>query len=141
LQPRVLSEKLATTLLALFLILVLLALGVTLSSVATSIKVLAAGAVTPIVALSLLFIIFQLRRRPWAFAGAALLGALGVVLRLVINTQPQLEVGGGLPLWVTATYVATGVAVLLTNLWAYLSLTRPRFESPGAPPPRPTPPS
>jgi hypothetical protein len=111
-------------LLGLFLVAVVAALAVTLFSVTVSVGLLATAVVSPIVALTLLVLYLEFRRRPWSFVGAAALGSLGVTLRLIINTQPSLEVGGGLPLWVTAAYVTLGTLVVATSLWAFLALRR-----------------
>ncbi|MGD0587356.1 MAG: hypothetical protein ABSA63_00960 [Thermoplasmata archaeon] len=119
-----LSQRTAMVLLALFIVAVIAALAVTLYSAAAPVGLLATAAVAPIIVLTLLFLYFERRRRPWSFAGAAALGILGVTLRLIVNTQPQLEVGGGLPLWVTVTYVTLGTLVVVTSLWAFLSLRR-----------------
>ena len=105
-----------------FLIAVLVALAITLDSVPSSVKLLAVVAVTPIVALTLFFLSYEHKMRPWSFIGSAFLGAAGVALRLVINTQPSLEVGGGLPVTVTASYIALGFAVMATSFWSYVSL-------------------
>jgi FtsH-binding integral membrane protein len=128
------SQRTAMVLLALFLVAVLAALAVTLYSVASSVGILAASVVSPIIGLTLLFLYFERRRRPWSFAGAAFLGMLGVTLRLIVNSQSQLEVGGGLPLWVTVTYVALGSLVVATSLWAILVLRRANRTGKSGPP-------
>jgi len=125
----VVAQRVAIALLVLFLAAVIAALAVTLRSVSAPVGLLAASAVAPIIVLTLLFLYFEGRHRPWSFAGAAALGILGVTLHLIVNTQPQLEVGGGLPLWVTITYVTLGALVVATSLWAFASLrqaNRPR---------------
>jgi len=118
------SRRTAMGVLVLFIAAVATALGVTISSVAASVQILAAIVVTPVIVLALLFLYFEERRRPWSFAGAAALGISGVTLRLVVNAHPQLEVGGGLPFWVTATYVGFGILVIVTSLWALVALRR-----------------
>ena len=85
------------------------ALIVTLSSVSFSVQVIAIISVTPILILSAVFICFCRQGKAWSFAGASILGALGVILRVVVSTQPNLEVGGGLPVGVTALYIVIGV--------------------------------
>ena len=122
--PADLSQRAAMLLLAFFLVAIVAALGVTLDSVAVSVGLLAAAVVSPIIVLTLLFLYFERRRKPWSFAAAAVLGAFGVALRLIINGHPQLEVGGGLPLWVTLVYVTLGSLVVTTSVWALLALNR-----------------
>jgi ABC-type cobalamin transport system permease subunit len=105
----------------LFVLGVLGALTITLLSVPMAAKLIAGAVVVPIVAVALLLLLFERRGRLWAFAAAAVLGALGVALRLVVSTEPSLEVGGGLPVEVNIAYIALGLSVVATNLWAYLS--------------------
>jgi hypothetical protein len=123
----------ARVLLGLFLVAVIAALVVTLYAGPTSVRLLAASAVMPIFVLALVFLYFEGRRRSWSLAGAAALGIFGVTLRLIINTQPQLEVGGGLPLWVTVAYVTLGTLEVASSLWAFLALRRANRLSSGDP--------
>src|SRR5208282_2076183 len=122
--PSTRAEGAATALLAAFLVAVVGALAITLSSVAPSVRLLAAVVVAPISALTALLLYFELHGRSWSYAGAAAIGVLGVGLRLIVSTQPRLEVGGGLPLAVTAGYVVLGILVVVTSLGAYLSVRR-----------------
>jgi hypothetical protein len=115
-------QKIASALLVLFLLATLLALTITLLSVSVSVRLLAWSATGPIVALTIVFLYFGIMRRPWSHLGAAALGAFGVTLRLVVSTQPQLEVGGGLPTSVDLSYLALGASVLVSNLWAFTGL-------------------
>jgi len=117
-------ERVATLLLALFLAAILLALAITLYSVSRDVRALALSAVTPIVVLTLLFLYLERSGRPWSFIGAGILGALGVALRLIISTRSQLEVGEGLPVWVTAVYVTLGLSVVVSSAWAYRSASQ-----------------
>ncbi len=105
--------------LLLFLLAILAALAITLGSVPASAKLIAGVLVIPIVVLTLLLLDFERRGRRWAFLGAAVLGVLGIALRLIVSTQPSLEVGGGLPVGVSIAYVLLGVAVVGTNLWSF----------------------
>ncbi|MCI4364525.1 MAG: hypothetical protein L3K10_00450 [Thermoplasmata archaeon] len=118
------TQRVAITLLLPFLVAIVVALAITLSSVAPAVRLIAESQVSPIIALTLLLLYFESRGRRWSFAGAAILGALGVGLRLIVNTQPQLEVGGGLPIVVTVIYATLGFLVIASSLWAYLSLRR-----------------
>ena len=72
--------------------------------------------------LSLVFINYCRRRKAWSFAGAAILGAIGVTLRIIISTQPGLEVGEGLPVGVTVLYIVLGVLTSLKNYESVLEL-------------------
>jgi len=103
------NMKTAIALLYIFIIAIIGALIVTLSSVSFSVQVIAIISVTPILILSAVFICFCRQGKAWSFAGASILGALGVILRVVVSTQPNLEVGGGLPVGVTALYIVIGV--------------------------------
>ena len=52
------------------------------------------------------------------------MGAVGVILRVIVSTQPGLEVGGGLPVGVTALYIMLGALVSLKNYEAMLELRK-----------------
>lgn len=112
--------------LTVFLIAVLGALAVTLGTGTAEVRAIAVTAVVPIAALTLVLLYFERLRRRWSYGGAAALGIVGVTLRLAINARPSLEVGGGLPLPVTVGYVAVGLAVVGTSLWAYRVAAPPR---------------
>ena len=84
----------AIALLQVFAVAIVLALTVTIASVTPAVNLLATALVSPIVILTLVFIRYCKRRMAWSYAGASMLGALGVVLRLVVSTQPGLDVGG-----------------------------------------------
>lgn len=118
------APRVAFWTLGLFCAAVLAALGITLGSVARSVKWFAGAVVVPIVALTLILLYFERRGRRWSFVGAAGLGVLGVALRLLVNTVPADEVGGGLPAEVTVAYVGLGVAVAATSLWSILTFER-----------------
>jgi hypothetical protein len=68
-----------------------------------------------------LFIIVR-KRKVWSFAGASILGAIGVILRVIVSTQPNLEIGGGLPVGITVLYIVLGALVSLKNYEAMLEL-------------------
>jgi hypothetical protein len=114
------SARAATWLLGLFLVAILGALGVTVDEVPGA-RVVALAAVVPIILLTAVFIAYSRRGRPWAYAGGSAVGTVGVALRIAVSTQPSLEVGGGLPIEVTALYLFLGVSVVVTNLVAALA--------------------
>ena len=104
--------------LALFLGAVVGALVVTVETVPPPVKLIAGAVVTPILALTLLALYYEWRGRPWSYGLAAALGLAGVTLRLIVNSRPSLEVAGGLPLGITIAYVALGLVVGGTSLYA-----------------------
>jgi len=114
------SARAATWLLGLFLVAILGALGVTVDEVPGA-RVVALAAVVPIILLTAVFIVYSKRGRPWAYAGGSAVGTVGVALRIAVSTQPSLEVGGGLPIEVTALYLILGVSVVITNLVAAMA--------------------
>ena len=95
------NMKTAIALLYVFIIAIIGALIVTLSSVSSGVQVIAIISITPILALNAVFIYFCRQGKAWSFVGASILGAWGVTLRFVVSTQPNFEVGGGLPVGVT----------------------------------------
>ena len=114
------NMRTALGLLYIFVIAIVIALIITVASVSTEVQLLAIGSVTPIIILAFIFIYFCRKGKFWSFAGASILGAFGVILRVAISTQPSLEVGGGLPLGVTVLYIVLGALVSLKNYEAYL---------------------
>ena len=113
-------------LLEVFLAAIVLALGITIASVPLGVQVLATVLVSPIIVLTAVFIYYCRRRKTWSFAGASVLGAIGVLLRVAISTQPNLEVGGGLPVGVTVLYIVLGAMVSLKNYESVLELRASR---------------
>jgi len=120
------KTRTATTLLVMFLTAIMLALAIMVASASADAKAVALIVVSPIVLLCLVFIYYYWLGRAWSLAGASVLGAVGVALRLVISTQPSLEVGGGLPLHVTIAYVALGVSVSIASSLPYFELRKMR---------------
>jgi hypothetical protein len=116
--------KTAISLLIVFTFAIILALVATVMSSATEVGLLALVLVTPQIVLSVAFIYFCWRRKIWSYAGASILGALGVCLRVIVSTQPNLEVGGGLPAGVTALYIVLGALVALKNYESVLELRK-----------------
>jgi hypothetical protein len=123
-QPPTTDMQAAVALLIVFLVAVVAALIVTVLSVSAGARVIALASVSPLVVLTVVFIFFCRRGRAWSFAGGAVLGAVGVGLRVVVSTQPKLEVGGGLPVGITVVYIVLGALVALVNFEAYLDLKK-----------------
>ena len=118
----------ATWLLGAFLVAVVAALAVTVEEVPNA-REAAIAAVVPIVLLAGAFMVYSRRGRLWAYVGGSVLGAVGVALRAAVSTMPSLEVGGGLPIEVTALYLLLGVSVVGTNLVAALETRKRRATS------------
>ncbi len=112
----------ATPLLEVFVFAIVLAFLVTVATGTFEMRALAAGLIIPIIALSLAFVHYCRMGRWWGYAGASVLGGFGVALRLIVSTQPALEVGGGLPLAVDLLYIVLGCLVALTNYRSVLEL-------------------
>jgi hypothetical protein len=116
--------RLALALQLAFLLAVLVALGVTLASTGTEVRLIALAAVLPIVGLTVFCLRASWIERWWGFVGAGALGIVGVGLRLAVNTDPGLEVGGGLPVEVTVLYVVMGSLVTLSSLASAIQMHR-----------------
>ena len=121
-EPLNTNMKTAIALLYVFIIAIIGALIVTLSTVSSDVQLIAIISVTPILILSAVFIYYCRQRKAWSFAGASILGAIGVILRVVVSTQPNLEVGGGLPVGITALYIVIGALVALKNYESFMDL-------------------
>ena len=102
----------------------MLALAITLASVAPAVRLVAGIAVIPILIGGSVLLYLERAKRRWSFAAAAGLGVLGIGLRLVVNARPDLEVGGGLPLPVTIVYLVLGAWVAATSLLAFRATHR-----------------
>jgi hypothetical protein len=112
----------AIGLLEVFLAAIIAALGITIASVPLGVQVLATFLISPVIILTAVFIHYCRKRKTWSFVGASVLGAIGVLLRVAISTQPNLEVGGGLPVGVTVLYIVLGAMVSLKNYESFLEL-------------------
>jgi len=123
------NMKTAVALLYVFIVAIVGALAVTLLSVSSSVQIIAVVSVTPILVLSVIFVYFCRKGKAWSFAGASILGALGVILRVVVSTEPNLEVGGGLPAGVTALYIVIGALVALKNYESFTELKKSKLAS------------
>ena len=116
------NNKAAIALLYVFTAAIIAAFITTIISVPANVQILAVGFITPLVVLSLVFVFYCRKGKAWSFAGATILGAIGVLLRVIISTQPNLEVGGGLPVGVTALYIVLGALISLKSYESWLEL-------------------
>ena len=116
------NMRTAIGLLEVFIVAIVLALIVTIISGPNEVRLLAISLVVPQIILLLVFKYFCRRRKVWSYAGASIIGAVGVILRVIVSTQPGLEVGGGLPVGVTVLYIVLGALVSLKNYEAMLEL-------------------
>jgi hypothetical protein len=123
-EPLTVNMRTAITLLEVFVIAVVLAFAVTIASGTLEMQALAAGLIIPIILLSVVFIKYCKLRRVWSFAGASILGVLGVTLRVVVSTQPNLNVGDGLPVGVTVVYIVLGSLLALKGYESVLELRK-----------------
>ena len=121
-EPLSINMKTAIVLLEIFLIAIILALIVTVINSVFEVQLLAITLVSPIIILNIVFIYYCRKRKVWSYAGASILGVIGVILRVIISTQPNLEVGGGLPVGITVLYIVLGVLVALKNYESFLEL-------------------
>jgi len=117
-----LTMKTAILLLEVFVVAIVLALLVTVAAGTLEMRAISVVVVVPVVALSLAFVHYCRMGRTWSYAGASVLGAFGVALRLVVSTRPALEVGGGLPVGVDLLYIALGCLVAATNFASVMEL-------------------
>lgn len=116
------SMRVAVDLLWVFLIAIVAAFALTFATGTGEMRTLSAAIILPIIALNLTFIRYCRRRKAWSFAGATALGVFGVALRVAISTQPNLEVGGGLPFGVTAVYIVLGAMLALKSYESYIEI-------------------
>ena len=123
-EPLSVNMRTAVGLLGIFVVAIILAFLVTFITGTIEMRLVSVAFVTPITVLSIVFIYYCRKRRVWSYAGASILGALGVILRVVVSTQPSLEVGGGLPVGVTALYIVLGALVSLKCYESMLELRK-----------------
>jgi hypothetical protein len=121
-EPLSINMRTSITLLEVFLFAIILALIVTVINGVFEVQVLAITLVSPLIILNIVFIYYCRKQKVWSYAGASILGAIGVILRVIISTQPNLEVGGGLPVGITVLYIVLGALVSLKNYEAMLEL-------------------
>ena len=121
-EPLSINMRTSIVLLEVFLVAIILALIVTVINSVFEVQLLAITLVSPLIILNIVFIYYCRRRKVWSYAGASILGAIGVILRVIVSTQPNLEVGGGLPIGITVLYIVLGALVALKNYEAMLEL-------------------
>ena len=121
-EPLSINMKTSIVLLEVFLVAIILALIVTVMNSVFNVQILAVTLISPIIILTIVFIYYCRKRKVWSYAGASILGVIGVILRVTISTQPNLEVGGGLPLGITVLYIVLGALVALKNYESFLEL-------------------
>ncbi len=121
-EPLSVNMKTSLVLLEVFLVAIVIALIVTIMNSVFAVQILAITLVSPIIILTIVFIYYCKRRNVWSYAGASILGVIGVILRVIISTQPNLEVGGGLPIGITVLYMVVGALVALKSYESFLEL-------------------
>ena len=121
-KPLSVNMRTSIVLLEIFLFAIIAALIVTVVSSVFEVQILAITLISPLIILNIIFIYYCRKGKFWSYAGASILGAVGVILRVIISTQPNLEVGGGLPLGITVLYIVLGALVSLKNYEAMLEL-------------------
>lgn len=109
-------------LLKIFLFAIIVALIITIWNSVFEVQLLAITIISPVIILNIVFIYYCKRQKVWSYAGASILGVIGVILRIIIGTQPNLEVGGGLPVGITVIYIVLGALIALKNYEAMLEL-------------------
>ena len=118
------NMKTTVSLLELFVVAIALAFAVTFTTGTVQMQILSVAIVIPIVILALVLIRYCRQRKAWSYAGSMALGVLGVTVRVVVSSQPSLEVGGGLPIGVTVVYVVLGSLVVLKSYESFLELRK-----------------
>ena len=121
-EPLSINMRTSIVLLEVFLVAIILALIVTVLNSVFEVQLLAITLISPIIILNIVFIYFCRKRKVWSYAGASILGAIGVIIRVIISTQPNLEVDGGLPIGITVLYIVLGALVAMKNYEAMLEL-------------------
>ena len=116
------NMRTSIVLLEVFLVAIIIALIITVINSVFDVQILAITLISPIIILNIVFIYYCRQQKAWSYAGASILGVIGVILRVTISTQPNLEVGGGLPAGITVLYIVLGAMVALKNYEAMLEL-------------------
>ena len=122
------NMKTSIVLLEVFLVAIIIALIVTVMNSVFEVQLLAITLVSPIIILTIVFIYYCRKQKVWSYAGASILGVIGVILRVIISTQPNFEIGGGLPIGITILYIVLGALVALKNFESLLELRTLRIN-------------
>ena len=109
------NMRTAIALLEIFVVAIVLAFLVTLSAGTFEMQAISVSLIIPIIILSLVLVYYCRKGKAWSFVGASIIGVVGVGLRVVVSSQPNLEVGGGLPVGVTVLYIVLGTLVALKS--------------------------
>jgi FtsH-binding integral membrane protein len=115
------NMRTAITLLEVLLVAIIIALIVTILNTA-QVQLLAISVVTPQIILIIIFIYYCRKKKVWSYGGATILAILGITLRVIVSIQPNLEVGGGLPVAISTLYIVLGALVALKNYEAMIEL-------------------
>jgi FtsH-binding integral membrane protein len=116
------NMRTAITLLEVLLVAIIIALIVTILNTTAQVQLLAISVVTPQIILIIIFIYYCRKKKVWSYGGATILAILGITLRVIVSIQPNLEVGGGLPVAISTLYIVLGALVALKNYEAMIEL-------------------
>ena len=81
----------AIGLLEIFVVAIILAFLVTLTTGTTEMQLISVVFIIPITVLSIAFIYYCKKRKIWSYIGASVLGILGVILRVVVSINRALR--------------------------------------------------
>ncbi len=116
------NMKTTIVLLEVFIVAILTAFAITFTTGTSEIRLLALGFVVPIASLGIIFIHYCRKMIRGSYAGSAILVVVGILLRVAVSSQPNLEVCGGLPIGVTTLYIALGALLSLKSYESFLEL-------------------
>jgi len=85
-EPISINMRTAIGLQKIFVITIILAFIATLTTGTAEMRLISVALITPFIILSLAFIYYCRKRKVWGYAGASILGAVGVVLRVIVST-------------------------------------------------------
>lgn len=124
------NMKTAITLLEILLAAIVLAVVITIIYGTTEVRIIATVFAAPQIILYLIFIYYCKMGKFWSYAGALILSLIGIILRVSVSTQPNLEVGaGGLPVDVQVIYLVLGALVALKTYEAMTDIKETNKQS------------